>query len=60
MSAARCRHRQPPCAKCRRAWRLREVLRFIRGAELAAGVYLPICAADLDPALRTERPRRKG
>ena len=63
MSADRCRHRAPACAQCRRAARLRELLRFIRGAEIAAGVYLPITAADLDPAVappsRRRRPRRR-
>jgi len=64
MSATdRCRHRTPPCARCRRAARLRELLRFIRGAELAAGCHLPIAAADLDPGVappsRHRRPRRR-
>lgn len=50
----RCRHRKPACARCRRAWRLRELQRFIRACELAclpAGKHLPICAADLDPTV---------
>ena len=57
--ADRCRHGSPACARCRRAGRLRAVLAIIRGAELGAGVYLPIAAADLDPSLSSESPRRR-
>lgn len=54
-----CRHGVPTCQRCRRAARLRELLRFIRGAEIAAGRHLPLCAADFDPQFRKRR-RRSG
>lgn len=56
---ALCRHGVPTCRRCKRAARLRELLRFIRGAEIAAGRRLPLSAADFDPQFARRRERRK-
>ena len=50
----RCWHgrRVSPCARCRRAWRRRELLLFIAGAERAAGRRLPLAPADFDRGFR--------
>lgn len=57
---ALCRHGVPTCRRCKRAARLRELLRFIRGAELAAGQHLPLCAVDFDPQFRQRERRRRN
>lgn len=44
--------RHTPCARCRRAWRRRELLLFIAGAECAAGRRLPLVPGDFDGRFR--------
>ena len=51
VTGRRCWHDpRRPCARCRRAWRLRELLRLISSAERAAGQRLPLLPADFDSA----------